>query len=183
MEWSSSVVMLTLLCRLITIVTDWLLRVTEEGGGGLWQQLYSLTFKQCACVLVFVRESETANGKRRNHCVNKWLKKRHEYCQTSVDVHHYLFDCKISLSLCVWCVCVCIYVHLDTWSLNRVFRMSVSVYFSVQGSLQRSFMSPQLENKHISRHTHATIFLSAGSGNGHMIIITVRLGRYNIQTS
>lgn len=51
---------------------------------------------------------------------------------------------------CVF-ACVCV---LDTWSLNRVFRMSLSVYFSVQGSLQRSFMSLQLENKHISRHTH-----------------------------
>ncbi len=52
------------------------------------------------------------------------------------------------------CVCVCVWVCvLDTWSLNRVFRMSVSVYFSVQGSLQRSFSSLQLKNKHINRHT------------------------------
>lgn len=48
------------------------------------------------------------------------------------------------------CVCVCVW---DTWSLNRVFRMSVCVCFSNQGSLQRSLMPPCLENKHSNRHT------------------------------
>jgi len=102
---------------------------------------------------------------------NKWLKK---YFQTSVDVQHWLVDCTMCLPLCA-CVCVCVCV-LDTWSLNRVFRMPVSVYFSVQGSLQRSSTSLRLENKHIK--THTVIFLSAGSGTDHtiaVIIITAKL--------
>ena len=90
-------------------------------------------------------------------CVNNnWLKEN-EYFQTSVDVHRCLVDCKICLSRVCVSVCVCV---LDTWSLNRVFRMSVSVYFSIQGSLQRSRMSPQLENKHINSNTHDHFLVS-----------------------
>lgn len=39
------------------------------------------------------------------------------------------------------------------------------------GSLQRSFMSGQLENKHINRLT--VISLSVGSGSGHMLGIII----------
>lgn len=41
---------------------------------------------------------------------------------------------------------------LDTWSLNKMLQMFVSVCALVPGSLQRSFMSLELENKHQQTH-------------------------------
>lgn len=151
MERGSSVVLLTLLWRLITVLTDWLPRVTEEGDlaaavllnlpvwvgvhASLWKsEIAKDIWYQSDTFLWILNDFKTQIKSRPNYSPQR--------------------KCIVA------CTHFCVQRDLDTWSLTKVFRPVCVDYFLIAGSLQRSLLSSQFDNKHINRLT--IVSLSAG---------------------